>query len=87
MRVHNFPEFEEGGGGIIQRFAIELAGGKYGMAKAHGSADRLHNFPIVRGVDPRDHKTKRVGSGVNRREMYGFAESQRHSGANAEDGR
>jgi hypothetical protein len=57
------------------------------MAEANGRADRLHNFPIVSGVDARDHQSKRVGPGVNRREMYGFTKSQRHSGASAEDGR
>ena len=74
-------------GGFAQRFSVELSGSKNGVAEPHGGADGLHNFPVVRGVDTRDHQAKRVGPGVNRREMYGFAKDQRHSGASAEDGR
>ena len=87
VRVHNSAEFAECIGGVAQSFAVEFSGGKNGMAEAHGGADGLHDFPVVGGADARDHQAKRVGPGVNRREMYGFAKSQRHRGASAEDGR
>ena len=57
------------------------------MAEAHRRAHRLHNFPVVGGTDARDHQAKRVGPGVDRRELDGFAKSQRHRGASAADGR
>jgi hypothetical protein len=45
------------------------------MAKSDRGPDRLHNLPVVGRVNARDHKPERVGSGVDRRELDGLAES------------
>ncbi len=79
-RVHDVPEFAKRSGGFTQSFAIEFSGGKYRMSQAHRRANGFHNFPVIGGANARDHQAKRVGTGVNRREVYGFAKSQRHKG-------
>ena len=75
VRVHDVAEFAERGGGFAQCFAVKFPGGKNGMAEAHRGANRLHDFPVVAGADARDHQAKRVGPGVDRRELDGFAKS------------
>ena len=57
------------------------------MAQAHGRAKRFDNFPIVGGMHARDHQAKRVRAGVDRGEVNGLGESQRHREASAADGR
>ena len=74
-RIHDVSKLAERGGGVAQSFAIEFPGSKYRMAEPHRRAYRLHNFPVVVGTDARDHQAKRVGPGVDRRELDGFAES------------
>jgi hypothetical protein len=72
-RVHDVPEFTKRGSRVAQSFAIEFPGRKNGMAEPHGRADGLNNFPIIGGVDSGDHQAERIGPGVNRRELDGFA--------------
>ena len=74
-RVHDAAEFAEGRGRLAQCFAIEFPGSKNRMAEAHGSPDRLYNFPIIGGANSRDHQAERVGPGVDRRDLDGFAKS------------
>ena len=80
-------EFAERGGGVAQSLAVKFPGRKCRMAQAHRRAHRFDNFPVVGGTDARDDQAKRVRPGVDRREVDGFAESQRHRGASAADGR
>jgi hypothetical protein len=74
-RIHDASEFAERRGGIAQCLAIEFSGSKYGVTEAHRRAHGLHDLPFVRGTDARNHQPERVGAGVNRRELDGFAKS------------
>ncbi len=54
MAIHDPAELAKRGGGVAQRLAIEFSGSERGMAQAHRSANRFHDFPFVDGADTCD---------------------------------